>query len=282
LVALLKRLAPDAVLGTQAHINAALGLLRPWIHASKVVGRETNMPIQAHKAKRTSALGVALYGWGYRRLDRLICSSQAMADEVMRLYRVDPSRVVVVPNPIIARQRPTPVVLSPDVTWLVAVGRLEHNKGFDLLLETIAQLPPSIHLALVGDGSLREVLKVQAESLGVSSRVLFAGYQKDPGPWVVAARAFVLSSRYEGQPNAALESLSLGVPVAAFDGPWGAQEVIVEGVTGFLARPQDPADLARAITAVLQHTWDPQALVAWARARYDGSVVQRRYREVLL
>lgn len=282
LLRLLKHIAPDAVLGTQAHINTALGLLRPWICASRVVGRETNMPVQAHKTRKTSAFGIALHGWGYRRLDLLICSSRAMADEATRLYRLDTTRVVVVPNPVLSRPRPSPVDLETGPTWIVAVGRLERNKGFDLLLEALGQLPPTIHLALVGDGSLRDDLKAQAESLGVSHRVLFAGFQKDPGPWVVAARVFVLSSRYEGMPNAALEALCLGVPVAAFDGPWGALEVVVEGVTGVLAQPEDPVDLARAITEVLHRPWDPQALARWARERYDGPVIQARYREVLL
>lgn len=280
LLRLLKRLAPDAVLGTQAHMNAALGLLRPWIGAKRVVGRETSMPVQAHRAKKASAARVVLYGWGYRGLDRLVCSSRAMADEAIALYGLDPRRVVVIPNPLMPTSSPSPVALGPH-TWIVAVGRLERAKGFDLLLHALARLP-EVHLALVGDGNLREALEAQAAALGVSDRVVFAGFQKEPGNWVSAARAFVLSSRYEGMPNAALEALALGVPVAAFDGPWGAREVVVEGVTGVLARPEDPADLARAIAEALERPWDPQALVLWARERYDGPVIQARYREVLV
>lgn len=282
LLKLLRSLNPDTVLGTQAHINVALGLLRPWIRAPRVIGRETNMPVQTHGAKGSSPLRKALYGLGYRGLDRLICSSLAMAEEARVFYRLDPARVVVVPNPLIAGPRPQPQTLDPRWTWLVAVGRLENNKGFDLLLEALPSLPTSIHVVIVGDGSLREALAHQAKDLGVSDRVVFAGFQKEPGRWVAAARAFVLSSRYEGLPNAALEALALGVPVAAFDGPWGAREVIVEGVTGFLARPGDSIDLARAIASVLDHQWDATGLAAWARDRYDGSTIQARYREVLM
>lgn len=279
LLRLLSRLAPDAVLGTQAHINAALGLLRPWIGAKRVVGRETSMPIQAHKAKKASRWRVALYGWGYRQLDTLICSSRAMADEACALYRLDPSRVSVIPNPLVQAKH-QPVDLEP-LTWIVAVGRLEWAKGFDILLDALARLSPTVHLALVGDGSLRDDLQARAVALGVSDRVRFTGFQKEPGRWVAAAKAFVLSSRYEGLPNAALEALAQGVPVVAFDGPWGAREVVVEGVTGILARPEDPVDLARAITEALQHPWDAGALAEWARERYDGPVIQARYREAL-
>ena len=134
-----------------------------------------------------------------------------------------------------------------------SVGRLEPQKGYDLLLAAFAQLlagAPDLHLVIVGDGSLRDVLAAQARQLGVTDHVTFAGVRPDVTSLLRVFSLFVSSSRSEGMPMAVLEAAALELPIVATavgDVPY----LIEDGVTGKLVRPGDPAALARAIDRML-------------------------------
>jgi len=165
LVKLVRSLSPDALLSTHAHMNAAVGLLRHWLRVPRVVGRETNMPRQVETASRSSLLRRAIYGWGYRRLDAVVALSAAMADELAELYGV--TRAAVIPNPLRIREvrESAAQALPPEFAamaqgrWLAAVGRFSDQKGFDLLLQAMSELPSDIHLCLIGEGPLRSSLE---------------------------------------------------------------------------------------------------------------------------
>ncbi|MFH1058009.1 MAG: glycosyltransferase [Pseudomonadota bacterium] len=147
------------------------------------------------------------------------------------------------------------------VGWLVAV------KGPDLALEALAKVPDA-RLAIVGAGGMEKSLRAQAARLGLADRVIWAGAQphQNIARWLAACDALVLPSRSEGEPNVVLEALCAGRPVAAA-AVGGAPALVREGVNGDLARPEDPADLARAVAAVLGRTWDPDELRATVAGR---------------
>jgi len=114
----------------------------------------------------------------------------------------------------------SPEIALPEGPFIVAVGRLEAVKNFAQVIRAFARLPPkyeAARLVFLGDGSLRRELEELAASLGVASRVIFVGFVANPLPVVRASSGLVLSSFYEGCPNAALEAYVLGVPVLLSD-----------------------------------------------------------------
>jgi glycosyltransferase involved in cell wall biosynthesis len=133
----------------------------------------------------------------------------------------------------------------------VAVGRLGREKGFDLLLEAYARsgLPKAgWQLVILGDGPERDMLQRRIEQLGLQGSVLMPGVVKNPEQWLQHAELFVLSSRFEGFPNALLEAMQCGLPVAAFDCPSGPGEIVRHEQTGLLVPAGDVDALAAAIT----------------------------------
>ena len=163
-----------------------------------------------------------------------------------------------------------------------AVGRLERQKRFDLLLEAFAQLiigHPRMKLAIAGDGSLRDELAAQARRLGVTDRCLFLGHHTDIAALHHAFDVFVQSSEYEGTSNAVLEAMAMETPLVATD-VGGTRELAADGVHGLIVPSGDVPALTRAIVRTLD---DPsaarmRALAARRRIEDDLSFAARTRR----
>ncbi|MEY9324704.1 glycosyltransferase family 4 protein [Sinorhizobium fredii] len=153
-----------------------------------------------------------------------------------------------------------PVDLPPD--WqnrrgkciLAAVGRLTHQKGFDLLLDAfsrIADAHPEWNLVIWGEGEDRHRLEALRDALGLQKRVNMPGITERPGLWIETADAFVLSSRYEGWGIVLLEAMAAGLPVVSFECDWGPRVMITAQSDGILVPREDVEALAKALDRIL-------------------------------
>jgi len=231
----------------------------------------------------------------HRMANAHVCVSQATAQFQIAAAGVPESRVEVIPNGI-AAENPTSDSIDVDEAsqWgaksaanLVFVGRLDHQKGIDLLLDALAQLPagkrPSV--ALVGAGPDREALEAQTKRLELEELVRFIGWQAIPSAWMAAADALVLPSRWEGMPNVVLEAMSVGKPVIAANVE-GVADLVDDGVTGWIAEANNPASLASAISRFLtdRHRWTEMGASARRKASEEFSMEQvvERYERLWL
>ena len=203
----------------------------------------------------------------YPRADTVIAVSHGIAADLARNYRVSPGRITVIGNPIDARDleakaEQAPAIPLPD-RFLLAVGRLVPNKGFDLLLEAYGQLSAPLPLVILGQGPEQDRLQARAQRLGVADRVTLAGYVDNPYPIMRRAHALVAASRAEGFPNTLIEAMCLACPVVATDCPTGPAEVLE--ATARTAPPWDeqahgilvPMEDAAALSRALQDISDP-------------------------
>lgn len=111
---------------------------------------------------------------------------------------------------------PEDFVPDRDCFNLVAVGKLCHQKGYDIMLNVLAKALKSrndLHLYLLGDGPDREKLESMAESLGISDHVTFMGKRENPFCYMNLMDAYISTSRYEGQPLNTMEAIVLGLPL---------------------------------------------------------------------
>ncbi|MDK1493750.1 glycosyltransferase family 4 protein [Sinorhizobium sp. 7-81] len=190
---------------------------------------------------------------------------------------------------------PNPVTLPPDVarvpsqgTRVVAVGRLEKQKGFDLLLQAfsyVARSVPTAELTIFGDGSQRGALEHLARDLGIGDNVKMPGVTRFPLEWVGAGDIFVLSSRFEGFPNVLLEAMTAGLPSIAFDCSWGPSEILSSPDAGLLVPPGDIRQLSEAILSLIADPALRNKLStcgsAAASARYATSSVLQQWDNVI-
>ena len=260
-VGLIRRLRPDTILSTVIFLNAMLMLARPLLAGRpKILLREASLP-SAFLAQ--GAPNPRILKWMYRRLypraDQIICLCDAAVDDLVEHLGIRRDKLVRIYNPVdvemvrrLAEDSQSPY--SGPGPHVIAMGRLQHEKAYDVLLKAfsgVLKTLPQAELTILGEGPLEAQLRKQALELGVDHAVAFRGFQKNPWPYVKHADLFVMASRFEGLPNALLEVLALGVPVVATDCPGGVREIQNSVREIVLVPPDDHAALAAAMVAAL-------------------------------
>ena len=162
------------------------------------------------------------------------------------------TEVIVIPNSV------REVQLFPEIKRekvILAVGRLnDYLKGFDLLIESFAKLKnQDWELHIAGGDEEGEVLKEQAERLGVINRIKFLGKVKEIDKCYAYAGMFVIPSRSEGFPNALAEAMGAGCSCIAFDFTAGPRDIIVDGISGLIVENGNTTEMAKAIDYLIAH-----------------------------
>ncbi len=170
---------------------------------------------------------------------------------------------------------------------LLSAGRVVHQKGLDLGLRALAQLKDlNWEWRIAGDGPRMEALKTLARELGIAERVTFLGWQsrEELAKWYHQSNLFLFPSRHEGMPNAVLEAMASGLPVAATRIA-GNEELVVDGVTGVLVNAEDVDALRDGLRRLIVDGKTREQMGRAARRRveseYSWENVARQYAEYL-
>jgi glycosyltransferase involved in cell wall biosynthesis len=138
--------------------------------------------------------------------------------------------------------------------WLIgSAGRLTSQKGQIYLIEMakiLKQQNLKFRILIAGEGELRQQLEKEIKLSGLTQEIKLLGHLDEMAPFMNSLDVFVFPSLYEGSANTLIETLYYGVPVVAFNTS-SNPEIIEHGKNGFLARPQDPRDLAHYVTEVI-------------------------------
>lgn len=211
----------------------------------------------------------------YPRARKLVGVSQGVDDQFGWLPE---SKRTVIHNPIEMTSPRSDFEPDTGRFWLSSMGRLTEQKGFDLLLEAFAKVAgkhPQWFLRIIGDGPLRGELENLAETLGISGRVTFAGLLQDPISSLATSQLFVMASRFEGFPYAALEALASALPVIYTNCPSGPREIIRNGVDGLLVPNGDVTALAEAMDRLMSDDKERRAMAARAPEVFERFGIER-------
>jgi glycosyltransferase involved in cell wall biosynthesis len=236
--------------------RAALGRRRPrWIVRE---GNNTQAVIEDEiSATFGRRISSGLVRQCYRAADCVLATSQGLARGLERGLGLDRSRLKVIPNPIdvtnIRRAAEAPMVRPPSAPFIVSAGRLEHQKGYDLLIRAFASSPACAghELVILGQGEEQKALQALARELGVGERVRFPGFVANPWAYFARARLFVLPSRWEGFANVVAEALACGAPTLVTDCDYGPSEIVEHGLSGWVARRGSAEALRQSIDKIL-------------------------------
>ncbi|UCF06123.1 MAG: glycosyltransferase [bacterium] len=163
--------------------------------------------------------------------------------------------------------------------YIIAVGRLHPQKGFDMLIDAYHRsgISDDYDLIILGEGAERERLTEQIRSLHLENEIKLPGVVENPFKYMKNARFFVLSSRYEGFGNVLVESLACGTTVVAFDCASGPSEIIEHGSNGVLV----PAGDVNALAGALRTMADDAALHDRLKGNARSSVLRFDVRNII-
>lgn len=203
----------------------------------------------------------------FRLCDGVLTLTDSESTFLLKSFPYLRDRLLTVSNPYIttnciAADNKASTSNKEKTKLIVAVGRMQKQKRFDVLLQAFDKVRQTrdCRLVILGDGEYREVLEKMVISLGISNLVEMPGYVTDVQEWFSKSDLFVLSSDYEGLPAVVLEALSQNCPVVSTDCFHGVQDLLDGATNCYVIPTGDPDALADAIVKSIEQTADTSEL----------------------
>ena len=221
-------------------------LIFRWLTKAKVIAAERVDPASYSNriAKMLRRFAKCADGWVFQTEDAQKWYANFLKD----------CKSTVIPNAI------NPIFIRPKYVGekrkvIAGAGRLNDQKNFGLLIRAFAKIAPEFpeyNLTIYGKGDKEQELKSLVDSLGLRGRVEFPGNIQNIAEEMEKNTMFVLSSDFEGMPNALMEAMALGLPCISTDCPCGGPRYLIrDGVNGLLVPVGDAEEMAKAMSKVL-------------------------------
>lgn len=278
---LMKSRGIDVVHGSAYHPGLFARLAGLWAGVPILINHEHSL---GHRRVRHREF---ISHWLGKMTQAHIAVSQAVKDQVVSWYGLDPEKVRVIYNGVRPeffeagrwrRESRERLGLAPETRVIGVVSRLHMDKGFGVLLAALEGLKGEFpfKLLVAGAGPHEEEIRGLVHRHGLEDAVVFLGYRRDTPQLLGAMDVFVLPSIKEGFPNALLEAMAAGLPVVVSDyGPH--LEAVEPGTSGLLFPPDDHEALGRALKAVLSQPEGAARLGAAAQRRVAAHFTLERF-----
>lgn len=273
---IIKKLNADVVISFLPNVNVATILLT----------RFTGIPVVVSERRDPSSQPMSIL-WEmacrlfYRFASAIVVQTEVVRSDIGKFYpRL--KKVACIPNPL-----PSDLLLlqlnknTGHRKVLLSLGRLSPEKQVDHIIRCFSKLATECRewdLHVYGDGPSRQELDRLTASLNLNDRILFKGRSSDPLGVMSQADAFVMTSRFEGFPNALLESMAMGLPCICYDCPSGPRDICRHGADALLIPPQDEEQLLHQMSQLL----NDKKLRKDLGERAKASVIERYKPEVIL
>lgn len=244
----LRDFKPDIVQSMLFHANVVTAAANNGL-SSLLIGGE--------RVKQVGWMRGHLTRWASRRMSKVVCVSQSVADDCQRRLRIPSEKLVVIPNGIETENTPAEFTcelpFGSDAPLLLFAGRLSEQKGILQLLQMAQQLLsklPAHHLVILGDGPLKARVQQIVADQPIGSRIHVLGWQPNVRQWMQRSELILVPSLYEGMPNVVLEAMSQSRPVVCFDVE-GVRELLADGAAQQIARAADWSEFIHAAQQIV-------------------------------
>jgi glycosyltransferase involved in cell wall biosynthesis len=272
---------PDIIMSTVGHLNIIMAIIKYIMPIKmKFVSRESSIVSINNKHSKYHLILDYLYKKVYNNFDLIISQSKFMKKDLVDNFSIDSDKIVVINNPIdkhkIDIKLQENVIMKKNKINLLCVGSLIKVKNHISLLNAMALLDDTFFLTILGEGELKSYLEKEVVKLKISHKVNFRGFENNPYKYMKESDLLIICSLYEGFPNVALESIYCGTPVVAYKCIGGTQEIIEDGINGWLVECDNFQALATKIIYFSKQNLIKREIKKSAE-RYDVELQVKKY-----
>lgn len=275
----------DAIFSSFLDVNLAILAMSPLFRKSRLIFRDALAIKFSYKLTRHPRAILLLCKLLYRFADKLIAQTEEMADANYEVLGYK-NNFVTIPNPIGIMEKSGDLAFPEKPTVFLSIGRLSPQKGFPNLINAFATCKkqhPDIILDIVGDGNEAHLLQNTISSLSAEKFINLIPHTKNLLPLYTNSHVYLLSSKYEGFCNTALEALSFGIPIVASTKDTGIKSMAVHQRHGILVESNDVNVLASGINEMIQNysIFNHQEISNDINKRFDTDAIMDRYESIL-
>lgn len=277
----------------QANLVGKLALLISQSSSTQHIIRQAIAPgILPIKNALVTAILRPLISYMYRHASCVISVSNEMAALLKQQYGIE-SNVRTIFNPIDVKKNLnlSNDSVEKDLPWsdtysslIIGVGRLSDQKDFQTLIKafSIVRKKENAKLIILGEGPERAILEASVKEAGLADHVWMPGFIQNPYAYMLKANVFVLSSKYEGLPNALIQALLLGTRCVSTRCPTGPAEILENGRLGILVDIGAYGSMATAITNSMHQPRMNSADRNTLQNKYSATKITDQYLDALL
>ena len=287
LAKLIKRIKPDKILSFMWGVNT-VAVPAALICGVKIIAGERTFPMRSVERYGLGRIRRQLISFWYRRAEKIIANSDAVRESLIKDFCIPAANTEVIHNGIIeeeVRNKSGEQVQGiPEGEFVISAGHLEEVKNYGFLIEVMAQVNKTkkVPLVILGEGPMRRCLEKKAQAADIE--LILPGHVRNPFPFIKKSFVFVLTSLYEGSPNALLEAMACGVPVVAVDSPGGIREMIETGKNGIIISQGSKIEMAEAIKRILGNPDFAKGITAQAQktvSQFDVLSMVKKYESII-
>lgn len=237
----IKESNPDCIVPFLRHVN-----LQTYIAASGKLRKKVIFTIRNSPYEKRGKIDI-IHDYLINHTNRTIVQNQKQKDYFSAKAQ---SRISILPNPVKNEFLDECVTLDDSHFVAVASGRLLQQKNFQMLIKAFSDFAvgkEDVSLHIYGEGNDKDMLQKLIDELGCGEKIKLMGRSNDLVSVYKNVNLFILSSNFEGMPNALLEAMAIGLPCISTDCPTGPSEMIVNGENGLLVPVNDAEKTREAI-----------------------------------
>ena len=294
LIKYLKREKPDVVLSTLLICNIISVLANMLIGSkAKVVLREAISPSAENKFLKWDVERIISFfrKWALKRADAIVAPSYGVAEDLSNVFSINSSKIFVIYNPVdiqkifaaSAEENALIDKLLLDIPVILGIGRLHKQKDFPSLIRAFNEVlkDKNAVLIIIGEGHERKNIEGLIDELQLTDKVYLPGFVENPFPFLKRASVYVMSSLYEGMPNALIQAVVFQKQIVSTTCPSGPSEILDNGAIGCLVNVSDITGLVKGIRKGLNNELSISGMEQIIK-RYDSVFIAKEYLKVLL
>jgi glycosyltransferase involved in cell wall biosynthesis len=274
----IKNSKPNIVLSSIGHVNILMGLFSLYFQNIKFIAREASVNNIMQTFSRKKQLPSWIKKILYNQLDMIICQSQDMRDDFIKLYNYPIKKCVIINNPI---TKSTDDYLTHSKTKnnplikFITIGRLSQEKGHLRILKEIKKLNFDFQYTIIGTGELKEIIVNKISEYKLENKVKMIDHTNNVYSFLEESTLFLQGSYVEGFPNALLEAVSIGIPAIVFEAPGGTKEIVDHGINGYIVK--NDFEYSDIIQKAVKQKWNHLKIIETAQNKFSSKKILGEY-----